>query len=92
MKAAGNQDVRAYISRRQAMVDHWVALRPMFEIYGQQETGYKVGGQRRPPLVSAEDDRWSLEGHTRKDLGRITGVEATGIQKAWKKGGLDGIG
>ena len=41
-EAAGTQLARTYIERRQATVDQWVALRPLFEVF-TMETGY-IGG------------------------------------------------
>ena len=37
LKAEWIQAVRMYTERRQAMVDHWVGLRPTFEVCAQQE-------------------------------------------------------
>ena len=48
LKAEETQDVRTYINRRQATVDQWVALCPIFLIFAKQEIGYKYGGPRRP--------------------------------------------
>ena len=48
LKAAGTQDIRTYINRRQAKVAQWVAVRPIFEIC-VRETGYEGRGRRRTP-------------------------------------------
>ena len=45
LKAAGTQNIRTYINRRQATVAQWVDLWPIFEVF-TQDTGYE-GGWRR---------------------------------------------
>ena len=47
LNTAVMQKIRTYIDRRQSMVAQWVALRTIFEVSTQEETGYAGGGRRR---------------------------------------------
>ena len=44
VEGGGKQDIRTYIDRRQVTVAQWVALRPIFEVCVQEETGYAGRG------------------------------------------------
>ena len=58
-EAAGTQSARTYIDRRQATLDQWVALHPLFGVC-TRETGYEGGGSRM--------DLWWRQEATEKKL------------------------
>ena len=43
-------------------------------------------------MVAENSGRCAIEGHIRRYFGGSKGAEATGIQKAWQEGVVDGIG
>ena len=49
LKAAGTQHIRTYIDRRQATVVQWVDLRPIFEVFAQEDMGCTVGWRIQAP-------------------------------------------
>ena len=44
LQAAGTKPLQEYIDKRQAAVEEWVSLRPIFEVCAK-ETGYEGGGK-----------------------------------------------
>ena len=44
------------------------------------------------PVVAEDGGRHATTGHVRIDFVRSKGAEATGIQQAWREGGVDGRG
>ena len=43
------------------------------------------------PVVAADGGRREIEGHVRRDFGRIKGAEAMVIWQAWQERGLYGL-
>ena len=67
-EAAGTQSDRIYIERRQATMEQWVALRPLFGVCSM-ETGYEGGGAEVEGVVVPRGDGKTTSGHS----GRLAG-------------------
>ena len=67
-EAARTQSERIYIGRRQATMDHWVALRPLFEVCARK-IWYEGGGHKRNSWwlqEASEKQLWATLAHLRE--------------------------
>ena len=76
-EAAGTQSARTYIERRQATVDHWVALHILFEVCAR-DTGYDGGGSMSQTWWRQEATEKQLRA-TLADLQEAKGSRLVGI-------------
>ena len=85
LKEEITQYLGAYIEKRQASVEEWVALRPILEVC-DKETGYKVRGGA---LVEENDDQEADECYIKRYFGGGKGADLE-IRKAWRGRGRQG--
>ena len=59
LQAAGTKFPREYIKKRQATVEEWVVLQPIFEVCAK-ESGYAEGGEFQEPWWQQESSEQQL--------------------------------